>query len=78
MARAYGLHAQRVEKVKVLDAAIAPASQLLPALLDVVVSTEARSFDGGSELAWVPDLQAVAAWGAAERSWRDSVALPTR
>ena len=78
MARAFGLHAQRVEKVEDLDAAIATALQHLPSLLDVVVSTEARSFDGGSELAWVPDLQAVAAWDAAERNWRDSVAPPTR
>jgi acetolactate synthase-1/2/3 large subunit len=78
MARAFGLHAQRVEKVEDLDAAITTALQHLPALLDVVVSTEARSSDGRSGLAWVPDLQAVAAWDAAERNWRDSVAPPTR
>ena len=78
MARAFGLHAKRVEKVEDLDAAIATALQHLPALLDVVVSTEARSSDGRSGLAWVPDLQAVAAWDAAERNWRDSVAPPSR
>jgi acetolactate synthase-1/2/3 large subunit len=78
MARAFGMHAQRVEKVEDLDAAIATALQNLPALLDVVVSTEARSSDGKSGLAWVPDLQAVAAWDDAERNWRDSVAPPTR
>jgi acetolactate synthase-1/2/3 large subunit len=76
MARAFGMHAQRVEMVGELDAAIGLALQHLPALLDVVVSTEARSSDGKSGLAWVPNLQAVAAWDDAERNWRDSVAPP--
>ena len=78
MARAFGMHAQRVGRVEDLDAAITTALQNLPALLDVVVSTEARSSDGKSGLAWVPDLQAVAAWDDAERNWRDSVPPPTR
>jgi acetolactate synthase-1/2/3 large subunit len=76
MARAFGMHAQRVEKIEDLDAAITTALQNLPALLDVVVSTEARSSDGKSGLAWVPDLQAVAAWDDAERTWRDSAPSP--
>jgi acetolactate synthase-1/2/3 large subunit len=73
MARAFGMHGQRVERVEDLDAAITTALQNLPALLDVVVSTEARSSDGKSGLAWVPDLQAVEAWDTAERQWRGPV-----
>jgi acetolactate synthase-1/2/3 large subunit len=70
MARAFGMHAQRVESVDDLDAAITQALQHLPALLDVVVSTEARSSDARSGLARVPDLQALDAWDAAELAWR--------
>ena len=70
MARAFGMHAQRVERIEDLDAAIVTALQHLPALLDVVVSTQARSSDSRSGLAWVPDLQAIEAWDVAERGWR--------
>jgi acetolactate synthase-1/2/3 large subunit len=70
MARAFGMHAQRVESAEALDGAIATALQHLPALLDVVVSTQARSSDGRSGLARVPDLQALDAWDAAEATWR--------
>jgi len=42
-----------------------------PALIDVVVSPAARSSDGKSGLAWVPDLQPLATWDEAERKWRD-------
>lgn len=70
MARAFGMHGQRVERFEDLDGAITTALQNLPALLDVVVSTEARSSDSRSGLAWVPDLQAVEAWDVAERGWR--------
>jgi acetolactate synthase-1/2/3 large subunit len=70
MARAFGLHGERVERVEDLPAAISRARASLPALLDVVVSPEARSSDGKSGLAWVPDLQPLAAWDEAERKWR--------
>jgi len=70
MARAFGMHGQRVERVEDLDGAITTALQHLPALLDVVVSTQPRSSDSRSGLAWVPDLQAVEAWDLAERQWR--------
>jgi len=70
MARAFGMHGQRVERVDDLDAAITSAMQNLPALLYAVVSTEARSSDGKSGLAWVPDLQAVQGWDSAEQAWR--------
>ena len=50
MARAFGMHAERVERVEDLDGAIASASRNLPALLDVVVTPEARSSDSQSGL----------------------------
>jgi mandelate racemase len=48
MARAFGLHAERVERTEDLAPAIARALANRPALLDVVVSPEARSSDGKS------------------------------
>jgi len=41
-----------------------------PALLDVLVTTDAISSDAKSGLAWVPDLQAIGAWDEAEAKWR--------
>ena len=74
MARAFGLHGERVERVEDLDAAIARALAAVragqPALLDVLVTPEAASSDARSGLAWVPDLQALGAWDDAERAWR--------
>ena len=71
MARAFGLHAERVERPEDLPAAIERALANRPALLDVLVTPEAVSSDAKSGLAWVPDLQALAAWDQAEREWRD-------
>ncbi len=70
MARAFGMFAERVERAEDLPGAIRRALANRPALLDVVVSPEARSSDGKSGLAWVPDLQPLAAWDAAEKAWR--------
>ena len=74
MARAFGLHGERVEKADDLDGAIgralAAVAQGQPALLDVLVTPEAASSDAKSGLAWVPDLQALQAWDDAERQWR--------
>jgi acetolactate synthase I/II/III large subunit len=70
MARAFGMHAERVERAEDLEGAIRRALDHRPALLDVVVSPEARSSDGKSGLAWVPDLQPLGAWDEAERAWR--------
>ena len=78
MARAFNLHAERVEQPEDLPGAIARAlaqmAQGRPALLDVIVTPEAASSDAKSGLAWVPDLQALDAWNEAERAWR---AAPT-
>ncbi len=74
MARAFGMHAERVTQAGELPGAIARALAELgagrPALLDVVVTPEAASSDAKSGLAWVPDLQALGAWDDAERRWR--------
>jgi acetolactate synthase I/II/III large subunit len=70
LARAFGLHGERVERAEDLPAAIRRALANRPALLDVVVTPEAVSSDGKSGLAWVPDLQAIAAWEQAEATWR--------
>jgi len=70
MARAFGLHGERVDDVAALPAALERALAHRPALLDVIVTPEAASSDAKSGLAWVPDLQAIAAWDDAERAWR--------
>lgn len=77
MARAFGMHAQRVEKAEDLPGAIASALNNLPALLDVLVTPEAASSDAKSGLAWVPDLQALGSWDDAERAWRQSGKVST-
>jgi len=70
MARAFNLHGERVEQAEDLPGAIDRALANRPALLDVIVTPEAASSDAKSGLAWVPDLQAIAAWEAAETAWR--------
>ncbi len=74
MARAFGLFGERVERAAELPAAIERALAAVadgkPALLDVLVTGEAVSADAKSGLAWVPDLQPLAAWDEAERAWR--------
>ena len=72
MARAFGMHAERVERPDDLPGAIQRALANLPALLDVVVTPEAVSSDAKSGLAWVPDLQALSAWDDAEKNWRQA------
>ena len=72
MARAFGLHAERVEKAEDLEGAIKRAMANRPALLDVLVTPEAASSDAKSGLAWVPDLQALGAWDQAEETWRNA------
>ncbi len=72
LARAFGMHAERVERPEDLPSAIDRALAHRPALLDVLVTSDAISSDGKSGLAWVPDLQPLAAWDEAERKWRQS------
>lgn len=70
MARGFGMHAERVERAEDLPGAIERALANRPALLDVLVTPEAVSSDARSGLAWVPDVQPLAAWDDAERNWR--------
>ena len=70
MARAFGMHGERVDKAEDLGAALDRAFRHRPALVDVIISPDAVSSDAKSGLAWVPDLQPLAAWDAAERKWR--------
>ncbi len=72
MARAFGMHGERVTSADDLPAAIQRAMANRPALLDVLVTPEAASSDAKSGLAWVPDLQALGAWDLAEKNWRKS------
>lgn len=70
MARAFGLHAERVTDPGRLKDAIAEALANAPALIDVVVTQDALSSDAGKGLGWVPDYQALTAWDDAERARR--------
>jgi acetolactate synthase I/II/III large subunit len=63
MARAFGLHGERVEKPEELPGAVDRAFANPAALLDVVVTPRAVSSDARTGLAWVPDLRPLAALG---------------
>ena len=56
MARAFGLHAERVTDPARLKAALRGAFANAPALIDVVVTQDALSSDAGKGLGWVPRL----------------------
>ena len=72
MARAFGLHGERVTDPARLAAALEEAFAKAPSLLDVVVTQHALSSDAGKGLGWVPDYQALTAWDDAERARRAS------
>ncbi|MFO1329204.1 MAG: thiamine pyrophosphate-binding protein [Rubrivivax sp.] len=70
MARAFGLHAERVTDPARLVGAIRDALANAPALIDVVTTQHALSSDAGKGLGWVPDRQALTAWDQAEQERR--------
>jgi len=70
MARAFGLHAERVTDPLRLEGAIRDALANAPALIDVVTTQDALSSDAGKGLGWVPDRQALTAWDEAEQERR--------
>jgi len=70
MARAFGLHAERVTDPQALVPALQRALAQAPALLDVVLTQDAPSTDAGKGLGWVPDYQALTPWDDAERRRR--------
>lgn len=72
MARAFGLHAERVTDPARLEGALRDAFANAPALVDVVVTQHALSSDAGKGLGWVPDRQALTAWDEAEQARRRS------
>ena len=72
MARALGLHGERVEKSEDLRPALQRALQNAPALVDVVTSQTVMSTDAQKGLGFVPDYQALTAWDDAERKRRQT------
>jgi acetolactate synthase-1/2/3 large subunit len=70
MARALGLHGERVEKPDELRQALQRALHNAPALVDVVTSQTVLSSDAQKGLGFVPDYQALTAWDEAERKRR--------
>ncbi|MBN8508884.1 MAG: thiamine pyrophosphate-binding protein [Burkholderiales bacterium] len=70
MAKAFGLHAERVTDPARLEGAIRDALAHAPALIDVVTTQHALSSDAGKGLGWVPDRQALTAWDEAEQERR--------
>lgn len=70
MARALGLHGERVEDPEDLAPALARALANAPALVDVVTSQRAVSSDARKGLGFVPDFQPLTAWDEAERKRR--------
>ncbi len=72
MARAFGLHAERVTDPARLEDAIREAFARAPALIDVVTTQDALSSDAGKGLGWVPDRQALTAWDEAEQKRRQA------
>jgi acetolactate synthase-1/2/3 large subunit len=70
MARALGLHGERVEKPEGLRPALQRALQNSPALVEVVTSQTVLSSDAQKGLGFVPDYQALTAWDEAERKRR--------
>lgn len=70
MARAFGLHGERVTDPARLPGALEEAFAKAPSLVDVVVTQYAISSDAGKGLGWVPEYQALTAWDEAERARR--------
>lgn len=70
MAKALGLHGERVEKPEDLKPALQRALQNAPALVDVVTSQSVMSSDAQKGLGFVHDFQALTAWDEAERKRR--------
>ena len=71
IARAFGLHAERVTDPEMLRPALERAFANAPALVDVLITQDAQSSDAGKGLGAVQDYQALTAWDDAERRRRN-------
>jgi acetolactate synthase-1/2/3 large subunit len=71
MAKALGLHAERVENPADMPAALGRALKNAPALIDVVTSQKVVSSDAKKGLGTVHDFQALEAWNDAELKRRE-------
>jgi acetolactate synthase-1/2/3 large subunit len=70
MAKALGLHAERVEDSADLAGALRRALDNAPAVIDVVTSQTVVSSDAKKGLGFVPDFHPLTAWDDAERKRR--------
>ncbi len=68
MARAFGLHAERIDDPADLERALERAFEHAPALVDVAVTRDTVSSDLEKGLSIVPDWQPLTAWDNAERT----------
>ncbi|HTW84564.1 MAG TPA: thiamine pyrophosphate-binding protein [Candidatus Sulfotelmatobacter sp.] len=71
LARALGAHGETVTDPAELEGALRRAIANAPALLDVKVTRDAVSSDGGKGLGYVPTYQPLSAWDEAERRRRE-------
>ena len=73
MARAFGLHGERVERAEDLPGGDRARAWPIGRRCSTCWSRPRRCRrDAKSGLAWVPDLQPLGAWDDAERRWRSS------
>jgi acetolactate synthase-1/2/3 large subunit len=70
LARALGLHAERIEDPAKLTDALKQALEKAPSLLDVIVTRDAISPDGRSGIPVIPDMQPLVRWDDLERDRR--------
>jgi acetolactate synthase-1/2/3 large subunit len=70
LARALGLHAERIEDPAKLPDALKLALEKAPSLLDVIVTRDVVSPDGRSGIPVIPDFQPLARWDDMERDRR--------
>jgi acetolactate synthase-1/2/3 large subunit len=70
LARALGLHAERVENPGDLQEALSQAFKKAPSLLDVVITRDVISPDGQSGIPVIPDMQPLVRWDDMERARR--------
>ena len=68
LARALGLHAERIEDPARLPEALKQAFEKAPSLLDVIVTRDAVSPDGQSGIPVIPDFQPLARWDEMEKN----------